>query len=340
MKSFYLLMGAMIALCNLSLAQTTVTTAYLIPELGDSIYLNRFQYSPADPTGGMQVWDYATAVPTSTTLTRVVDPSTTTYSANFPGADLAYTDPNEGTEYSQVTDSTYIRLGVFDATANVLIDYTVPEILMEFPLQYQDTFRNEFSGQFMSAGSNYHRTGFTRGEYDAYGTLILPWGTLTDVARIHVVSTTVDSTNIGGFPFFINTTIDSYIWIKEGNDFQLLGIYSIDSGLGSTIDYAVYQSEPSYATGITEGMLQGASLSVYPNPVEDQLSVKLGLEEAQEAEIVIENQMGQVVKRLDQNHFGFGSHEMHYSVSDLSAGVYFLRIQSDAGSIQQKIVKR
>ncbi len=339
MKSFYLLMGAMIALFQATYAQSTVTADFFVPEIGDSIYLNRTAFSTPDPTGGQQVWDYSMITPLSTSLGEVLDPATTTYAANFPDANLAYFNTVEGTEYNRVTDSSYTRLGVFDATANILIEYDVPETLLEFPLQYEDTFRNEFGGQYVSAGFTYFREGVTRGEYDAYGTLILPWGTINDVARIHVVSSTLDSTNINGIPVLISTVIDSYIWIKEGNDFQLLGIYTIDSGLG-TIEYALFQSQPTPATSISDGLLQGASLSVYPNPVKEQLNVKLSLEEAQEAEIMIENQMGQVVKRLEQNQFGFGSHEMNYSLADLSAGVYFLRIQTDAGSIQQKIVKQ
>ncbi|MEL7532864.1 MAG: T9SS type A sorting domain-containing protein [Bacteroidota bacterium] len=338
MRSFYLLMGAMIVLFSPTFAQSTVTADFLVPEIGDSIYLSTIAYSPPDTIGGMQLWDYSNVIPLATNLTTIVDPMMAPSNVSFPEATFASMTQTQDTEFIQVTDSSYVRLGV--NTATVFIDYSVAETILKFPMQYQDTFRTEFRGQYESAGTTVYREGITRGEYDAYGTLILPWGTITDVVRIHLVSTTSDSVDLGSGPFFFNTTTDSYLWIKEGADFQLFGIYSVDSGTGALTQYAVFQEEPSFSTAISDGRFKGARLKVYPNPAKEQITLDLQLEEAHQVSILIENQMGQVVKYLDQGLLGFGNHERAYDVSDLSAGVYFLRIQNEVGSIQQKIVKQ
>ena len=78
--------------------------------------------------------------------------------------------------------------------------------------------------------------------------------------------------------------------------------------------------------GIGEGpVMNNTTLSVYPNPVSERLTVNLN----QEDEVVIYNMMGQTVSSF-QGHTGINT----VDVSNLSSGIYFI----SAGSATQKFV--
>ncbi|MEL7341981.1 MAG: T9SS type A sorting domain-containing protein, partial [Bacteroidota bacterium] len=305
--------------------------------IGDSIEFQTTPYRAPGQGGGMIVWDYSDAVNQGLRNTYIVDPATAPNAANFPEANRALEDGG-ALEYSLFTDSSYVRLGI-NSPAGVLIDYTVPETLLQYPLQYEDTFQSSFSAQYVANGIITYRSGTVNGKYDAYGTLILPWGTINDVVRVNVLTQYRDSINNFGTPFVTTTTINSYLILKEGNDFQLVGLYEVNDGMNIS-QSAVIQSEPTYATNIEDGALLGSGMEVYPNPVKDQVSLKLDLEQSVDATLLIENQLGQVVKVLDNTQLSAGTQHMQYTVSDLSAGVYFLCLQSENGSLRQKLIKR
>ncbi len=73
------------------------------------------------------------------------------------------------------------------------------------------------------------------------------------------------------------------------------------------------------------------SLSVYPNPATDFISLKLDVN-SEKAIVVIENALGQKVKELS-----FGE---QMNVSDLPPGVYLLKVYSAGESYQAKIIKQ
>ena len=78
--------------------------------------------------------------------------------------------------------------------------------------------------------------------------------------------------------------------------------------------------------GIGEGpMMNNTTLSVYPNPVSERLTVTLN----QEDEVVIYNMMGQTVSSF-QGHTGINT----VDVSNMSSGIYFI----SAGSATQKFI--
>ena len=81
---------------------------------------------------------------------------------------------------------------------------------------------------------------------------------------------------------------------------------------------------PNAGVGVPE-VNHNTHMSIYPNPAVDQLNVTL----SQNADIVIYNIMGQKVMTVE-GHVGANS----ISISNLTAGVYFI----NAGSDTQKFV--
>ena len=79
-------------------------------------------------------------------------------------------------------------------------------------------------------------------------------------------------------------------------------------------------------------------ISIYPNPVKDQLSINFYSETADDYYISICNMMGQVIYKETLNNFA-GEYVNTLNVSDFAKGVYMLQIKSSKGIITRKIVK-
>ena len=95
------------------------------------------------------------------------------------------------------------------------------------------------------------------------------------------------------------------------------------------------------ATNTTE--LEGSqinNLNVFPNPFDDQLSVKFDLANNENVNIEILNINGQLIKQLPKGEMMQGEHLITVPfAADLSSGMYLLRIVTDNGSVVRRVMK-
>ncbi|MGD0711554.1 MAG: T9SS type A sorting domain-containing protein [Bacteroidales bacterium] len=81
------------------------------------------------------------------------------------------------------------------------------------------------------------------------------------------------------------------------------------------------------------------SFSYYPNPVKDKLNLVFNLEKQAMIDISIINVTGQVVNRYNYS-LSEGSNTLSLDMSELSSGMYFVRINANsANAANFKIVK-
>lgn len=80
------------------------------------------------------------------------------------------------------------------------------------------------------------------------------------------------------------------------------------------------------------------SLSIAPNPVEDEFTIELDLREAMDANIVIYNTAGQQVSQVTSGTYSAGSQVIQASVGDLTTGVYYVTIITENHSLTEKLV--
>ena len=79
--------------------------------------------------------------------------------------------------------------------------------------------------------------------------------------------------------------------------------------------------------GVSDNMMgEGVSLSVYPNPANDQCHVKVELPEAGRVKVELYNMLGIKVMDVENTHYEAGSHELLIVTSPLAAGVYQCRV--------------
>lgn len=97
------------------------------------------------------------------------------------------------------------------------------------------------------------------------------------------------------------------------------------------------------ATGENEGALwvNSIGLDCYPNPVSIQVNIEYHLPSAGSAVLIsLLDSSGKLVRSLDQGEKIAGSHQSILDVADLSAGLYYLRIQSDNKISIKKLIKQ
>lgn len=143
------------------------------------------------------------------------------------------------------------------------------------------------------------------------------------------------------------------VFIPEGNSdwrFRSVDVSNIPAGQAlvafrATSDGGSYLflDNITFRTGeaLSVDELAGeANLRVYPNPVYNELTLEVDMEQAVAARIHIVNVLGQEVESVPAA-FQAGQNKILVSTQHLAAGVYFLNIQMEgAKTIQKKFVKK
>ena len=78
---------------------------------------------------------------------------------------------------------------------------------------------------------------------------------------------------------------------------------------------------------------------VSPNPITDDFSVEFELKKQQLVELAIFNHTGQLIKILKKERLPSGYHDFSLTGKGMPAGLYFLNLKTEEGSVALKIVK-
>lgn len=109
------------------------------------------------------------------------------------------------------------------------------------------------------------------------------------------------------------------------------------SGFGSSL---YYDASNSIVTGIAEGKKDdNFSFSVYPNPVEENLTLDLQIIQAGEVQIDLRDINGRILVHQQSGFLNRGSEQMTLDLSAFSSGIYFLTLSDEKSTYNRKIVK-
>jgi thiol-disulfide isomerase/thioredoxin len=109
---------------------------------------------------------------------------------------------------------------------------------------------------------------------------------------------------------------------------------AINNGELSSVDDAL---QNGFLLSSTQDPIVSEATHIYPNPVTDQMNVKLDLQEAQEVSISIFDAMGKLVAK---RNYGKQSGQLlfPYNTADYDTGVYYLHITVGAKFTTKKII--
>lgn len=109
--------------------------------------------------------------------------------------------------------------------------------------------------------------------------------------------------------------------------------------LTSDMQNGLYVFDASVALGIHENTIIGNSISIYPNPANNFVSVSLKLKNAETLKFQIYDIRGRKIIEKEEN-IGAGSTLKALPVHHLSDGIYILKIEGNDIHYSQKIVKQ
>ncbi|MDF1696282.1 MAG: DUF1501 domain-containing protein [Saprospiraceae bacterium] len=84
--------------------------------------------------------------------------------------------------------------------------------------------------------------------------------------------------------------------------------------------------------------LQNIELNIYPNPASNRINIEFE-SKGEDIKISLFDALGQEIQVLTNRRFSSGLHSMIFESHELSAGVYFIRIQTKIGQKTKRIVK-
>lgn len=304
------------------LAQPTLNASDMVPTAGSIWAYNSGPHQDQGAPGIDQTWDFSALTYTEQISFLFVAPSSTPNASDFPGATVVQEVNAPSGIYNYVlfsSDGAY-ALGN-DLSGFGYNHFSDPRQGIKFPLTYNDTWSDPFAGDMMTIGSTGTFYGTIEGTADGYGTLVLPYGTFTNVLRVHTFMSTT-TTILTPQMLTSTATTDAYLFLKPGLPPNLLEI-SVATG-GSA---AIYLNENS--NGVEEALMQDIGIEVMPNPATDAISVTYGA--AGVVNLAVYDALGRSVLTTNFGRVPPGIHREQLDVSMLARGQYVLSITNADG---------
>ena len=300
-------------------AQPTITAASFTPQPGENFLVHLFPYQAAGIGGAGLTWDFSGVAASGTANMNHVDPASTPSAASFPDATVSI---SQGGAYSYFEGNSggWYYDGVV-ASGN-LIPYSDAEKLMDFPFTYTDTYSDNFGATF-TAGVTITRSGTVNVTADAYGTLMLPYGTINNVIRVKVIESYTDSYTVT-VPVTLTYAATNYYWYKADTHYPVLSISSLDQD-GTLYQGATYLDQ-AHISAVEENIANAINLNIFPNPSSNISTVSFDLVQSEKVMLSIYNSVGELVEVIEQNQLGAGNHRYTINTANYAAGLYTLKV--------------
>lgn len=323
------ILGMLAVSYSVAWAQPTLTATGCNPVIGETATYYNGTHLSQGGSGANQNWDYTALAGGQGDPTSWVAPSSTTQGSSFPTANIAgYSSTTTNTSYFANSGTVRQSVGVYANT--VVTTYSDPEDFLRYPFTMGDSYVDTWGGQYTNSGFTFYRSGTISVTADAYGTMVTPGGTFTDVVRVHFVEAYQDSANLGS-PIVTTYTNDEYAWYKDGVHDPIAWTFTFTS-LGGTTTSSGYVSFGAVGTDPATAI----SLDIFPTPASDQLTLELGLAQAEDVKIVVMNAIGQEVEAMEMGMSNPGLNRFQVGVSTLPAGIYFAKIMLNGQSTTTK----
>ncbi len=325
---------ALIAGPLISAQAQVITAAELLPPIGPDFHtyavLDLFPWDSLSGTGVL--WDYAwIEVDSSMDNTfSAIDVNSAPSAAQYPDADRVLRSISNGGTYviDRFLDDNGGAVHELGSVGPVLsYVYVQPELTYVHPMTIGDVATDDYCYWSDGLGIQYNFCGETRVTFDAMGTLVLPYGSFSDVKHITHWSSSFENTQ----PSADSSYIIRQQWFLPGTPWPVLDVvlYIAEDGTfypsGRLID-------ASTLTTIAERPEQ-PTWTLHPNPAETTLTIGCLPATAQGIEII--GMDGRVAHR----HMTTGP-TVNLDLSLIPAGAYVVKVYTANGASARKLIKR
>ena len=321
MKKLYSLLIMILTIVT-SFAQPIINSTDLNPYIGLAVNYYTFTPFPFDggPSGANVTWDFSGVSPNDSVFANYVNPASTIHGANFPTSTIASQIVGTGFEYLNANSNFMARVGI-DANG-IMMPYTDEEKIITYPATYNTTFTDSFVASFTSS-IVFYRRGTVTMTADAWGTLILPWGSVSNVLRVHLIENYKDSSQFTNNNF----VSDNYYWVTPGTHFFLCSIATVGSN---------YSGSYLNASSVGVNSIDFSKfLHVSPNPASNFLNIEFAANE-KVLRTTITDIAGKVVYA---DAAGSSMEKQQINIAHLSSGYYLVNIETSERTFTQKFIR-
>jgi hypothetical protein len=274
MKKIYILILALMPLFGW--AQPTITNMMNLPV---GAYYTTLQDSTmgvtSGNTGANRTWNYGAVlarIPNQQITQSSITPATAPYIDSFPTATMVIRNGTGQYGYYLPSGTNNYLIGNYDSSSiSIFIHYPNSEQQSASPINYTNTFTDNFSRYYFTVGYKTEGTGTVTATADAWGSLTTPIGTYPNCLRIFIHQTNVDT-------FLLNNSVTtsnsySYVWFDAAHFAPLFEIDSvIVTGSFNSNSYGARHLLTETA-GIEEVQNDKTFAMVFPNPNNGQFTL-------------------------------------------------------------------
>ena len=348
MKRIYaIILGVVMSSASVIAQEVPSITSAANLQIGEQITVYDVDLTDPNPgpAGADIIWDFYSLDSTNYQTATFVAPSATDFSSDFPNTSVAVAYESglngssfiTGYEYYNTSGISTSLSGIVNNSGTVLT-YDNEPINMIYPFSYQSTNFDEFTANYIVNGDVVNEQGTVSIEGDGYGSLILPYGQINDVVRMHTITEyTQDIEGLGSFEYLI----ERYDWFHPELAYPLLTVISetFEDGVPNIkMRYVFYKDElvvPVF-DGLAEHVINEAQL--YPNPAKDMTFFKYDLIKPTTVKLNVYNALGQLVTQIDKGQQTTGQYNTALDVTNYAKGMYLLEMQIDEDRLTKKFI--
>jgi len=304
---------ALITLAKFSAFAQPVATSLDVP---NNNFTAEFYFAPATnfspgSAGADQTWDFSALNLTLAGTDTAVPAASTPFAATFPTANWCYKFTGFGQDryyYHLVTPSKFEILSLaYTGTSGD--NYTPdPRTYAVFPYTFNTVYNDTYKSVNDAVATSVTVT------YDAYGTLIMPFGTYPNVIRQKVVK---------------NGQTD-YNWFNASPFYPIFQTVLDQNSLGIVKNTTVLGVSQNTANGF---------FTACPNPTTGKLTINSSQNRINLLKVSIFDISARQI--LTTENINIGINPIEFDLSNQKAGVYILKIiAADGSSFIERIVKK
>lgn len=344
MKQLYVkLLLFAIALPVLSHAQTITRENFPNPgETYNGVFAGNYGTYGSWPAG-TQTWDFNgwTSNQGDTVLFEYIDATNT---APFTGAEMSVGIAGLGDLYFSSNSDSLNLAGTKTTYNNQIIEAPYQDdqqTLVTFPFTYNDSFLDTARGSFsdtysgtyngfpVTVDATVYRTVHSQTTADGQGTVLLPGASYSNVLRLKINSTIIDSVYQQGTTTLLTvmtSTTEEYLFVDQDYKHQIIYAIKVQPEGEVAMELVFYFTDPVELNPLNTVKAKNANIQLYPNPASDIVTVK-GLQSVAGAELILYTASGEEVARLKNNGESFAI------PAELKTGLYFYTLNQSGTSL-------
>jgi hypothetical protein len=338
-----------------SIAQITITFTDLL-DVGDSVQLAVVDSVPPGfkpgPAGPDQHWDFSNLIMDTAYFLEFVEPDSTPYGASFPTSNIATSGivenfGAEGWAYGTKNMSVFQIdgfAGSFDPIEDIVAPFDPPEVMFDFPVNYQDTVNSSSTVDVTIESPEPGIDSIRVKVITSVNSIVDGWGEVTtplwtgEVLRFRDVRVTIDSAwiKVLFLWIFLDANEETMITYKYmGND---LG-YPVVQFSTDTAETAFNMVEYNMVSNVgTQEITRGEKFEfeLYPNPTSGIVYCRLQNATA-EGEMIVYDVTGRVIASQPIA----GSQQLYsFDLSKYPPGLYQVVMKGEEQLVVKKLLVR